>query len=175
MKRCFVGWHAWSTWGVGMTVDAEWFSPTAAQQNGMRAAILQGRTERQATGARFDISDGVVRFHQGQARVCLVCGKRQRRLFWPSPEMRKASEESFGGWAVLTYRDAVSQGVFSGPPPAGVDHARIGDLVLPGLRAVSWPEPSRSSLGCRFGLLHIALRNQHQQICPSCRLFFWLD
>ena len=165
--RCLTGLHAWATWSVPRVVDVQWISPAVARQRGWE-------------NPQHDTSEGVVMQRQAQERVCLDCGKRQRHYFWPSPEIEQSSlEYGGGGYGRITYRDAVAGGLFGGPPPAGVDFARLDDAVLPMFRNDAWPEPSPLLLACRLGLCHFRRyspepRFQWERICPFCSMVFWL-
>ena len=165
--RCIAGLHAWPTWGVPRLVDVEWTSPTLVRKRGWETA-------------QQDTSLGIVQFHQAQGRACLSCGRRKLRYFWHDPGLKSRSLEfGGGGYAFVTYRDAVACGLFAGPPPAGVDHARLDDVVLPMFRDDDWPPPAPVLLACRLGLYHFRRFNpeprfRYEQICPFCNMVFWM-
>ncbi len=164
--RCRVGLHGWSTWGVPKLVDVQWISPATVKERGWDASP--------------DTREGVLQYHQAQEHACLDCGRRQRRYFWSSPEVKRGClQYGGGGYGFTTYRHAVARGLFAGPPPAGLDLARLDDAVLPMFRKGVWPEPSPVLLACRLGLYHFrrykpALPFLHERICPFCSMVFWL-
>jgi hypothetical protein len=165
--RCLVGLHAWSTWGVPRVVDVEWMSSAMVERRGWESP-------------QHDTSQGLVRFHQAQERVCLACGRRQRHYFWPSPEAKRSTLEfGGGGYGFVAYCNAVEWGLLAGPPPESGEAVRLDDVVLPMFRDADWPEPVPVLLACRLGLYHFRRYNpeprfRHERICPFCGMVSWL-